>query len=137
MIAARELRNFVLIGGVGFAIDATILTVLTRLFGWAPWYARIPSFLTAVLVTWALNRRHTFPGRGLQRRSAEAFFYIVIQICGAAINLGIFGACLYYAPRLRTVPVIPLAIGAVGGLAWNFAASSLLLYARRRPHESA
>jgi putative flippase GtrA len=136
VIAARELRNFALIGGIGFAIDATILTALTRLFGWAPWYARVPSFLTAVLVTWALNRRHTFPGRGLQRRSTEAFAYIVIQICGAAINLGIFGACLYYAPRLRTLPVIPLAIGAVGGLAWNFAASSLLLYARRRPHES-
>ena len=136
MIAARELRNFVLIGGLGFAIDATILTVLTSLFGWAPWYARIPSFFTAVLVTWALNRRHTFAGRGLQRLSTEAFIYIVIQICGAAINLGLFGACLYYAPRLRTMPVIPLAIGAIGGLAWNFTASNFLLYARRRTHES-
>jgi putative flippase GtrA len=136
VIAARELRNFVLIGGIGFVIDATILMVLTRLFGWAPWYARIPSFLTAVLVTWVLNRRHTFPGRGPQRRSTEAFFYIVIQICGAAINLAVFGACLYYAAWLRTVPVIPLAIGAVGGLAWNFAAARLLLYARRRPHAS-
>lgn len=129
---ARTVRNFALVGGVGFTIEAILLTVLVQLAGWQPWYARIPSFLTAVLATWALNRRHTFAGRGLGRRSVEAFFYIVIQVCGAAINLAIFGACLLYWPQLRSVPVIPLAIGAVGGFAFNFGASNAFLYARRR-----
>jgi putative flippase GtrA len=128
----RTLRNFALVGGVGFAIEAILLTVLVTLAGWQPWYARIPSFFTAVLATWALNRRHTFAGRGLQRRSLEAFFYILIQVCGATINLAIFGACLLYWPQLRGVPLIPLAIGAVGGFTFNFCASNALLYARRR-----
>jgi putative flippase GtrA len=129
---ARTIRNFALVGGVGFAIEAVMLTVLVQFGGWQPWYARIPSFLTAVLATWALNRRHTFAGRGLERRSTEALFYIAIQMCGAAINLAIFGASLLLWPQLRGVPVVPLAIGAVGGFVFNFGASNAVLYARRR-----
>ena len=129
----REALSFLAIGGLGFIIEAVILTALTLYAGWSPWYARVPSFITAVLVTWALNRRHTFPNRGLQRRSAEAFFYATIQSGGALINLGVFGACLTLMPELATAPVIPLAIGAVGGFAFNFILSSKWLYARLRP----
>lgn len=114
-----------------------MLTALTQLAGLAPWYARIPSFLTAVLVTWALNRSYTFAGRGLQRRSVEVLSYVVIQVCGAVINLAIFGVCLFYWPSLRTFPVLPLAIGAIGGFAFNFGASNAFLYARRRSGVSA
>jgi putative flippase GtrA len=129
----REALSFLAIGGVGFAIEAVILTALTLYAGWSPWHARIPSFITAVLVTWLLNRRHTFPNRGLQRRSTEALFYTTIQSGGALINLGIFGACLALMPELATMLVIPLAIGAVGGFAFNFVLSSKWLYARLRP----
>lgn len=128
----REVLSFLAVGGVGFVVEAVILTSLTLYAGWSPWRARIPSFLTAVLVTWALNRRHTFPDRGLQRRSTEAFFYTAIQGGGAVINLGIFGACLSLMPELAKVPVIPLAIGAIGGFAFNYAVSSKWLYSRLR-----
>jgi putative flippase GtrA len=85
-----------------------------------------------VLITWVLNRRHTFPERGLQRRSTEAAFYAAIQGGGALINLAIFGASLQIMPQLALVPVIPLAIGAVGGFAFNFLLSSKWLYSRLR-----
>jgi putative flippase GtrA len=130
--STRALLSFAAIGGVGFAIEAILLTSLTQLAAWTPWQARVPSFLCAVLVTWALNRQHTFANRGLQRRSLEALSYTAIQLAGAAINLAIFGACLAVAPRLYAAPVIPLAIGAVGGFAFNFLASSKLLYSRFR-----
>lgn len=129
----REALTFLAIGGVGFVVEAVILTSLTLYAGWSPWQARIPSFTAAVLITWALNRRHTFPNRGLQRRSTEAFFYTTIQSGGALINLGIFGACLTLMPELASMPVIPLAIGAVGGFVFNFVLSSKWLYARLRP----
>jgi putative flippase GtrA len=127
----RTLRNFAIIGAIGFLIDASILTALTQLAGWTPWHARVPSFLTAVLVTWILNRTHTFRGRGLERRSVEALLYGAIQVCGALINLAVFGACLAMFPRLAAVPVIPLAMGAGVALGCNFAANNLLLYRRR------
>lgn len=131
----RQVMSFLAVGGVGFVVEAVILTALTQYAAWSPWQARIPSFVTAVLITWALNRRHTFAGRGLQRRSTEAFLYTAIQGGGALINLGIFGACLALLPQLAKVPVIPLAVGAVGGFAFNFLLSSKWLYSRLRPAE--
>jgi putative flippase GtrA len=128
----REMLSFLAVGGVGFLVEAVIITSLTLYAQWSPWQARIPSFLTAVLVTWALNRRHTFPNRGLSSRPTEAFFYTAIQGGGALINLGIFGLCLILLPSLAQIPVIPLAIGAVGGFAFNYLFSSKWLYARYR-----
>jgi putative flippase GtrA len=130
---ARTLRQFVIVGAVGFVIDASILTALTQFAGWTAWHARGPSFTTAVVVTWIFNRTHTFRGRGLQRRSLEALLYGAIQVCGALINLAVFGACLTLFPVLASIPVVPLAIGAGVALVCNFAASSLLLYRWRDP----
>ena len=128
----RELLMFLAIGGIGFIVEAVILTSLTMMADWSPWQARIPSFISAVLITWALNRRHTFAGRAWQQRSVEAFFYTAIQVGGALINLAIFGACLALFPQLARIPVIPLAIGAVGGFVFNFLLSSKWLYSRLR-----
>lgn len=128
----RAVRSFAIVGGAGFAVEAILMTALAEFAGWSVWYARIPSFTTAVLVTWLLNRSLTFAGRGLQRRSTEAVLYGVIQLCGAGINLAIFAVCLLFWPQLAQRPVVPLAIGAIGGFAFNFAASNGLLYARRR-----
>lgn len=133
----RELLSFLAVGGIGFIIDATVLTALTLYAGWSPWLARIPSFLTAVLATWALNRRHTFTNRGLHRRSTEAFFYLSIQTGGALINLAIFWVCLRWQPRLAAAPVIPLAFGSAGGLVFNYLMSSRWLYRRLRSKSDA
>ena len=130
--AVREVVSFLAVGATGFAIEAVILTGLTQFAGWSPWRARIPSFLTAVLVTWALNRRHTFANRGLQRPSLEALAYAAIQGGGALVNLVIFGAMLVVMPALARFPVIALAVGAAGGFAFNYLVSTRLLYSRQR-----
>lgn len=128
----RKICGFLLVGGSGFIIDATVLTLLTHFAGWTPWHARIPSFLTAVLVTWVLNRRYTFINRGLRHKTTEALGYTLIQTGGALINLAIFGVCLHFFATLRALPVIPLSVGAVGGFAFNYLLSDQLLYRKRR-----
>lgn len=132
--SSREVLSFLAVGSLGFLIEAVILTALTQFAAWSPWEARVPSFIAAVLATWALNRRHTFPQRGLQHRSLEAFFYMAIQSAGAIINLAIFSICLLLLPQLVRFPVIALAAGSAGGFVSNYLLSSRLLYARRR-HE--
>lgn len=129
---SRELLSFIAVGSIGFLIEAVILTILTRYAGWSPLQARVPSFFTAVTATWLLNRRHTFPERGLQRRTMEAFWYAAIQGVGVTINLILFGATLAVFPQFRSMPVIPLAVGSAGGLAFNFLMSSKVLYSRLR-----
>lgn len=118
---ADALWKFIAAGCIGFAVDALLLTAIVHLTGWAPWQARIPSFLTAVATTWLLNRRYAFAGRGLQRDTVEAVLYAAIQVGGALLNFAVFSVCLWRFPRLDTMLVMPLAIGAVAGLAFNFA----------------
>ena len=125
-------NRFLLVGGIGFLVDATVLTVLTHFAGWTPWQARAVSFPAAVLVTWGLNRRYTFKGRGPERTSVEALLYFGIQTLGAIINLAVFSACLARFPQLRSVPALALAAGSIAALACNFALSNYALYARRR-----
>lgn len=128
----REVRSFAIVGAIGFAIEAVLLTALVKFVNWTPLQARIPSFLIAVMTTWWLNRQHTFAGRGLERRSVEGFFYIAIQACGALINLAIFGACLHFTPGLAKIPVLPLGIGAAAGFVFNFVSSNAALYSQAR-----
>jgi putative flippase GtrA len=128
----RALLSFASIGAIGFGIEASLLTILTQLAGFTPWQARIPSFLIAVTTTWVLNRQRTFAGRGLERRSVEALLYAGIQVGGALLNLAIFGVCLARFPQLGAIPVVPLGVGAIGGLAFNFGVSNVLLYSRPR-----
>ena len=127
-----RVRNFAAVGAIGFVIDAGLLSALTHLAGWSPWAARAPSFSAAVLATWLLNRRLTFPGLGLQRRSVEALGYGAIQVCGAGVNLLIFGVCLAAFPRLAALPVIPFAVGAGVAMIFNYVALKRLLYVRER-----
>lgn len=127
-----SVRNFAAVGAVGFVIDAGVLSALTHGAGWSPWAARVPSFTAAVLTTWLLNRRLTFPGLGLQRRSMEALGYGTIQVCGAGINLLVFGLCLAAFPLLARLPVIPFAVGSGVAMVFNYVALTRLLYARER-----
>lgn len=128
---AKSLGRFVVVGCIGFGIDGGILTALTHWAGWTPWHARIPSFLTAAFATWLLNRHFTFDARSVERTSVEAILYLAIQGGGAALNLVIFGACLAYFPGLRVIPIVPLAVGAVAGVLFNFSLSRYLLYSAR------
>lgn len=130
--SSRSFSRFVLVGGVGFCVDASILALLTHYAHWSPWLARLPSFLTAVAVTWLMNRHYTFAGRGLDRPAAEAAWYATIQGAGALINLAIFGVVLAQWGTTGFMPVIALAIGAIGGLVFNFSISNFLLYRRAR-----
>jgi putative flippase GtrA len=129
---AAGLRSFVAVGAVGFVIDAGLLAVLAHGAGWSPWLARVPSFLAAVTATWLLNRRLTFAGRGLQSRSLEAIGYGAIQVCGALINLAVFGFCLARFPQLAALPLIPFAAGAAVAMIFNYLAANRLLYVRER-----
>jgi putative flippase GtrA len=124
-------RSFIAVGAVGFLVDAGLLAALTHGAGWSPWLARVPSFLTAVTATWLLNRRTTFAGRGRQSRSLEAIGYGTIQVCGALINLAVFGTCLALFPRLEALPLLPFAAGAGVAMLFNYVAASRWLYARR------
>lgn len=113
-------------------IDGAILTALVASAGWMPWEGRAVSFPVAVSVTWWLNRRMAFKGRGMSDRRTEYAGYVGVQLLGAAINLAVFGLCLRAMPWLAKWPLIPLAIGAAVALVFNFVGARFTVYRRSR-----
>jgi putative flippase GtrA len=120
-----------LAGASGFVVDAGVLTALVHWGGWGPFASRLVSFPIALTVTWLLNRALAFRGRRSSPILSEYVGYAAIQVTGAATNLAVFSACLLLNERLREIPLVPLAIGAIFGLAVNFTLLNWGLYRSR------
>jgi putative flippase GtrA len=130
----RDLLAFAAVGVAGFAVDASVMTLLVERLMWHPVQGRAVSFPLAVTTTWLLNRGLAFRGMGPRSRSAEYAGYVVIQIVGALVNVGVFLACISLMPSLVRAPVVPLAAGAAVALLLNFALLRGIVYRDQR-HE--
>jgi putative flippase GtrA len=127
----RRLAGFIAIGGVGFLVEAAIIT----LAGASPWAvsaltARLVSFPFAVALTWWLNRTYNF--RSTANPLAEGGRYMVTQVAGAVANLGVFALGVRLFPLLDQWPVVALGVGACAGLSVNFALSYAFVFNKRK-----
>ena len=59
-MALRRVAGFIVVGGIGFAVDAAVLTLAIRHLHASVYEARALSFTLAVLATWLLNRTFVF-----------------------------------------------------------------------------
>lgn len=80
--------RFVIIGGLGFAVDAGLTLVLIQA-GLQPWQARVPAILAAMACTWAANRRFTYQA-SKSRPLAEAGRYATVALVMACCNYALF-----------------------------------------------
>ena len=128
-----EFARFVLVGGTGFLIDGGILSLLLEQ-QWHAGPARAVSFSLAVIWTYVLNRSLTFKAKRASARVEQgtAVGYLMIQGVGALTNFGVFMLALAIRPEWRSFAWLPLAIGAVFGLAVNFSLSKLLFQWRKQ-----
>ena len=130
---SRRFAKFIAVGGVGFLVDAGVLTLAVRAFGASIYPARALSFSVAVFATWLLNRTFVFDNAG---RGApivgEYSRYLVTQVIAAFCNLAVFAALIEVLPRLAATPVVPLAAGAVLGAFVNYGGSTWWVF-RHKP----
>jgi putative flippase GtrA len=118
--------KFGVIGGLGFIIEASIITLVVHHWNWNPIEARIISFPSAVLATWWLNRKYNF--RSKNNLIAEGSSYFVTQLVGALSNLAVFVLCVSIYPLFAALPVAGLALGAAAGLLVNFTLSHFFVF---------
>ena len=131
-MSRAKLPGFVVVGAIGFLIDAGILTLLMTGFGLDHYSARAISFTVAVTFTWYMNRRWVFEKSTASMSGREYSSYLVVQAIGAVINLSVFVAVIEIVPTLTNLPVVPLAVGAVAALLFNFSASSRFVFSESR-----
>lgn len=127
-VIVQQAGRFIIVGAIGFLVDAGILTILHSVFEFSLLHARLCSFAAAVTVTWYLNRQHTFFDRKDTRVVHEWGRYAVVNSIGALLNLGIFLWLVYRFTALASWPIIPLAIAASIALVFNFFASRHLAF---------
>lgn len=129
--------RYLAVGGAGFVIDASLLTLLTVQFQSGLLLGRATSFTIATLSTWLLNRTFVFPSGGLRTATlwTEYGRYISVQIAGAVTNLAVFFALIGLFPFLTRALVFPLAVGAVCALGITFIGSRHLVF-NPRPHSA-
>jgi putative flippase GtrA len=132
----RRLIYFTFVGGVGFLVEASILTLLSQNYGLNIYLARLVSFSSATVATWVLNRKIVFRQEvdPHQPKSKEYFRYLFVQTSGAGVNLLIFTLLIMVAPNLESYPIVPLAVGAIFGLAINFTGVRYWVYSKKVLH---
>ena len=129
ILSVRFVR-FAVIGGIGFVIEAAVITLVGRHLGWGAMNARMLSFPCAVLVTWWLNRKYNF--RSQNRLVVESTSYFVVQVAGALSNLAVYASCVSISTFFAAWPVAGLAVGAVAGLLVNFLLSKRVVFSQSK-----
>jgi putative flippase GtrA len=112
--------EFLVVGGIGFIVDALILMTLIHLLDMNPYLARVFSFSGAVTVTWLLNRIWTFSRTMTVKKGSEYTRYIMVQTCGWLINFSVYAFCLTISTIMIAFPVLALAVGSLTAATFNF-----------------
>ena len=101
---SAEFIRFVIVGVIGFVVDGGGTWVLAHL-GLPPVAARIPPLLTAIVVTWLLNRSLTFRTDRPKSR-AELMRYATVALSSALFNFALYsGLVLLGVPVLIAVAI--------------------------------
>ncbi|MEA3289167.1 MAG: GtrA family protein [Campylobacterota bacterium] len=117
----RSFLTFGIVGSVGFIADASILLYLVEILNTNITPARFISFICAVFVTWILNRYFTFSDSEKKyKKHKEYFIYLTIQSIGALINFTVFFTLIALYENLEKILIVPLAIGSIAALVFNF-----------------
>lgn len=128
----RQPILFALSGGLGFVVDAGLLYVFLHL-GWGYGAGRLASFLCAVVVTWQINRRHTFALRHVPPTWGEWWRYLSAMAVGGVVNLATYMLALHALDAAGALkPLLAVAAGSLAGMVVNFMSAKRWVF-RRHP----
>lgn len=116
---------FGLVGSVGFLVECAVLYSLKEWLGL--YFARIVSFICAVVITWGLNRLITFKNYVSERNKVSEFLtYFFFMLSGGFVNLAIYAVLITVSLHVRDLPMIAIAAGSLGGMVVNYALATYL-----------
>lgn len=113
----RKLVRFAIAGGIGFLVDAGILTALLALTPLGPYIARLIAITLAMAATWAFNRNFTFDRSG-RSLAAEGCRYGSVGVTAALVNYGLYSALLLSLPALQ--PLAALIVASFASMVFSF-----------------
>ncbi len=125
------LIKFIIVGGIGFIIDGSILLIL-RKSGLDLTLCRIISFSIAVICTWLLNKNWTFSiDDEVKNKSQKHYLYFIFQCLGAIINFIVFVFLTKKFIAMHMNPLIPFSIASGIAMIFNYLTSKLIVFKSR------
>jgi putative flippase GtrA len=124
-----RLVRFLGVGGIGLLTDLIIFTLIL-MGGIHPLPARALSLAAATIVTWRLNRAHTFD-RTDRRQSDEALRYAAVTATAQSTSYTVFSILVLTV--LAWLPQAALIAGAAAGALISYNGHRLVSFAPRRP----
>jgi putative flippase GtrA len=124
----KGLLKFLAVGAMGLAVQTATFTVGLQLGG-NPSLAWLAGLITAALVTWSLNRRHTFSASGRRRRD-EISRYALVALAAQAISFAMFHLACRAAPQVW--PQACLLAGAVAATTFSYTGQRFFTFAPQR-----
>ena len=128
----KQFAKFALSGTIGFVADSSVLYLLLAI-GLGSYVGRAVSFLSAVFVTWRINRRHTFPQGDRPASWSEFGRYLLAMSAGGACNYAAYVLALrlvHAPPAIK--PLLGVAVGSLAGMVVNFIGAKWWVFHRRR-----
>ncbi|MQA21217.1 GtrA family protein [Rugamonas rivuli] len=130
-----QLLRFAVAGVAGLVVDVLVLYLALAL-GTGFHAGRVLSFLSAVWVTWQINRRYTFDAAG-DSAWRQWWRYVGAMAFGGAVNYGVSAAVIALmagwpaaAPLLPAAPLLAVCCGTLAGLVLNFLSAKFLVFQR-------
>ena len=124
--------RFGLVGGCGFVVDETILTILHYLIGVDRYSARAVSIFCAATFTWWGNRNLTFAEHaatgGPLELAREWLKFMLANGVGAVVNYLTYYLFVSFAPVPFNNPLLATAFGVGVGLIFNFTLSKRFVF---------
>lgn len=130
--AAGEFARFLVIGTIGFIVDASTLKLLVTFLHTDLYSGRVVSYLTAATGNWMLNRRFTFRHAGDHAPVKQWLTYLGANGIGGAVNFFTYAALITYVAIAKANPVLGVAAGSIAGLSFNFTVNKFWVF-RARP----
>ncbi|MGE7370165.1 GtrA family protein [Neorhizobium sp. NPDC001467] len=124
----KRFLRFMVVGGIGFMVDAgaTLGLLATGLFG--PFSARAVAIALALSCTWFCNRNFTF-GKSGRHVLREGVLYGSVGITSALLNYAIYSALLISFPMLR--PIFALVLASAGATLYSYFGYARFVFHRR------
>jgi dolichol-phosphate mannosyltransferase len=128
-----EMTGFLVVGGVGFVLDAAIYLGLERGLGMNHLTARVIAFLTAATNNWALNRRYTFLASRTRRPPPQWLSYLFLMSAGLLVNVGTYALLTTQVAVFAERRFPALLLGIAAGAMVNFLAARAYVFAPAEP----
>ncbi|QXG55813.1 GtrA family protein [Pantoea eucalypti] len=119
--------KFGIVGSFGFLVDLSFFYLFKGFIG--IYFAKILSFIFAVMFTWVVNRNFTFKNKEKKfTLHVEFMKYSAVAVLGGIINYLAFYLVFNMSSFIEGHPFIAVAVGSVSGMFFNFINSKILIY---------